>query len=130
MNGAVNHTATDYYYTTNKTNVVDKAVIDNDDMVIWKDMYSKGFSSIDLAAISGVGVYITSFNVPESWDFNANGLILDLGYLESMVGVEVNGAYLWPCLPSEVTKPYEPYRHGHGGVMRGIPPICTNLTKH
>ncbi|MCL2165057.1 MAG: hypothetical protein FWH55_11870, partial [Oscillospiraceae bacterium] len=40
---------------------------------------------------------------------------------------EPKRSYLWSCLPVEVTKPYEAYRHDHGGVMRGIPPICTNL---
>ncbi len=83
VNGSTTHTTTEYHYITNKTNVLDTTVA-NADLVSWKDMDES------LKAVSGTGVYTTTFTLPDTWN-ESNGLILDLGYLDSMVAVEVNG---------------------------------------
>jgi len=46
-------------------------------------------------------------NAPFEADSAARRLIT---YLINLI----THSYLWSCLPSEVTKPYEPYKHGHG----------------
>lgn len=91
VDGSTEHTCTEYYYKTNKQTLVDRAVIANDDMVSWKDLYANGLVDTDLKAISGTGVYQMSLTLPQSWNADKHGMMLDLGALDSMVSVEVNG---------------------------------------
>lgn len=88
VDGLSTHTTVEYGYDTDKT-IVFEGTIANDDLVSWKDMYSAGLSDTDLTAVSGVGTYTTSFTV-ESWE-EGDGIILDLGDIDGMAGVTVNG---------------------------------------
>jgi len=91
VNGETAHTTTEYYYITDKQTVADRVHIANDAMVSWKDLYANGLVDTDLKAVSGTGVYATTFTLPEDWNLTQDGLTLDLGYMDSMVSVEVNG---------------------------------------
>lgn len=89
MDGATRHTPVEYGYGTKKEIVFD-GVIANDSMVSWKDMQVAGISSVDLKAVSGVGTYRTTFSLPKGRN-GADGILVDLGVIDGMTGVTLNG---------------------------------------
>jgi hypothetical protein len=53
-------------------------------------MFKAGLSKTDLTAVSDVGTYSTTFTLADDWN-KSNGLTLDLGQIDGMTGVTVNG---------------------------------------
>jgi len=89
VDGSTSHTTVEYGYNTKKE-IVFSSVIANGAMKSWKDMFEAGLSKTDLTTVSGVGTYATTFTLPDDWN-SLNGLTLDLGQIDGMVGVTVNG---------------------------------------
>jgi hypothetical protein len=74
---------TEVYYKTRKTDVVKD--VPQTELKPWIDMDGVG------KAVSGVGYYTTSMDLPGEWNFETSGLLLDLGNIEGGARVTVNG---------------------------------------
>lgn len=91
--GGTTHTATEYGYTTDRT-IVFEGDIANGDLTGWKDMQAAGLSEDDLTAVSGIGTYTTIFTAER----DGQTVTLDLGSVDGMVSVSVNGTAFQPSI--------------------------------
>ncbi|MDO4276872.1 MAG: hypothetical protein Q4D16_24700 [Eubacteriales bacterium] len=118
--GSSQHEATELGYTTDKENVL-KAEIANKDMVSWKDMYDKGLSDRDLTNVSGVGTYTTVFTASG----DKQGIVIDLGDIDGMVGLTVNGESFAVDIDNCQTDISSAVKEGENIV---VVTVCTSLT--
>jgi len=124
VEGSTRHTATEYGYGTKKEIVFD-GVIANDAMVPWKGMQAAGLSKIDLTAVSGVGTYTTSFTLPGQWN-EANGIRVDLGKIDGMTGVTVNGRAFRVDIVSDVVDISPALKAGENELVVKVATSTTN----
>jgi len=102
-------------------------VIPNDSMVSWKDMQVAGLSPVDLTAVSGVGAYRTTFSLPESWS-GLDGILLDLGAIDAMTGVTVNGTAFKVDIDSDIVDITPALKVGKNQIVVTIATSTTNYS--
>jgi hypothetical protein len=116
----------EYGYGTKKEIVFD-GVIANGSMVSWKDMQAAGLSENDLKAVSGVGTYITTFSLPEGWS-GSDGILVDLGVIDGMTGVTLNGTPLKVNIVHPVVDITPALKDGENTLVVTIATSTTNYT--